>query len=84
MRQDADFFLSLVPGPRDRNGLPDSLRQWVNWTENADVDDIHRVGVVYGPSGCGKSSLIRAGFLPELSSSVERIVKAARETVSYV
>jgi hypothetical protein len=25
---DADFFLELLPGPRDRDGLPDSLRFW--------------------------------------------------------
>src|SRR5262249_22385884 len=25
---DADFFLELVPGPRDRDGLPDSIRFW--------------------------------------------------------
>src|SRR4051794_12020913 len=26
--QDADFFLELLPGPRDRHGLPESLRFW--------------------------------------------------------
>jgi hypothetical protein len=25
---DADFFLDLLPGPRDRDGLPESLRFW--------------------------------------------------------
>jgi hypothetical protein len=25
---DADFFLELLPGPRDRYGLPDGLRFW--------------------------------------------------------
>src|SRR5262249_10361460 len=25
---DADFFLELLPGPRDRGGLPDSIRFW--------------------------------------------------------
>ena len=25
---DADFFLELLPGPRDREGLPDSIRFW--------------------------------------------------------
>src|SRR4029077_8385237 len=24
--EDADFFLQLLPGPRDREGLPDSIR----------------------------------------------------------
>ena len=27
-RHDADFFLELLPGPRDRKGLPESLRFW--------------------------------------------------------
>ena len=25
---DADFFLELLPGPRDRDGLPESIRFW--------------------------------------------------------
>jgi hypothetical protein len=25
---DADFFLELLPGPRDRDGLSDSIRFW--------------------------------------------------------
>src|SRR5262249_31368413 len=25
---DADFFLELLPGPRDRDGLPDTIRFW--------------------------------------------------------
>jgi len=28
---DADFFLELLPGARDRDGLPDSLRFWKTW-----------------------------------------------------
>jgi serine/threonine protein kinase len=27
-QQDADFFLELLPGPRDRDGLPESIRFW--------------------------------------------------------
>ena len=26
--EDAEFFLGLLPGPRDRDGLPESLRFW--------------------------------------------------------
>jgi hypothetical protein len=33
---DADFFLELVPGPRDRDGLPDSIRFWKTRIEEAD------------------------------------------------
>lgn len=67
---DADFFLELLPGPRDRNGLPDSLRFWKNRIEEADSDKTFSVGLIYGPSGCGKSSLVKAGLLPRLSEDV--------------
>lgn len=68
--QDADFFLELLPGPRDRDGLPDSLRFWKNRIEQTDPDETFRVGLIYGPSGCGKSSLVKAGLLPRLGEHV--------------
>ncbi len=67
---DADFFLELLPGPRDRDGLPDSLRFWRTRIEETDPDNTFSVGLLYGPSGCGKSSLIKAGLLPRLSPDV--------------
>ncbi len=67
---DADFFLELLPGPRDRDGLPDSIRFWKRKTEQIDPDLTFRVGLVYGPSGCGKSSLVKAGLLPRLGKHV--------------
>ena len=67
---DADFFLELLPGPRDRDGLPDSLRFWKAHIEEADPDNTFSVGLIYGPSGCGKSSLVKAGLLPRLSDDV--------------
>jgi serine/threonine protein kinase len=63
---DADFFLELLPGPRDREGLPESLRFWKTRIETTDADKTFRVGLIYGPSGCGKSSLMKAGLLPRL------------------
>jgi serine/threonine protein kinase len=68
--QDADFFLELLPGPRDRDGLPDSLRFWKTRIEETDSDNTFCVGLIYGPSGCGKSSLVKAGLLPRLSMDV--------------
>src|SRR5262249_43082606 len=68
--EDADFFLELLPGPRDRNGLPESIRFWKTWIEETDADQTFRVGLVYGPSGCGKSSLVKAGLLPRLAAHV--------------
>jgi serine/threonine protein kinase len=67
---DADFFLELLPGPRDREGLPDSLRFWKARIEERDPDDTFSLGLIYGPSGCGKSSLVKAGLLPRLSKDV--------------
>jgi serine/threonine protein kinase/formylglycine-generating enzyme required for sulfatase activity len=67
---DADFFLELLPGPRDRDGLPESLRFWKRKIEAIDPDQTFRVGLIYGPSGCGKSSLVKAGLLPRLAGHV--------------
>ena len=67
---DASFFLDLLPGPRDRDGLPESLRFWKTRLEEMDSDETFPVGLIYGPSGCGKSSLVKAGLLPRLSDKV--------------
>lgn len=67
---DADFFLTLRPGPHDRNGLPKDVLFWKSRIEPAVGVDAFPVGLMYGPSGCGKSSLIKAGLLPSLSESV--------------
>jgi eukaryotic-like serine/threonine-protein kinase len=67
---DADFFLELLPGPRDRDGLPDSIRFWKTRIEETDAEKTFSVGLLCGPSGCGKSSLVKAGLLPRLSDAV--------------
>ncbi len=67
---DADFFLELLQGPRDRDGLPDSIRFWKTRIEEADPERTFSVGLICGPSGCGKSSLVKAGLLPHLSDQV--------------
>jgi serine/threonine protein kinase/formylglycine-generating enzyme required for sulfatase activity len=78
--QDSAFFLELLPGLRDRDGLPDAIRFWKTRLESRDADSTFSVGLIYGPSGCGKSSLIRAGLLPRLSSSVLPVyVEATRD-----
>ena len=69
-REDADYFLDLLPGPRDRDGLPESIRFWKARIEERDGDATFGVGLLYGPSGCGKSSLVRAGLLPRLAEGV--------------
>src|SRR5262249_38899442 len=67
---DAGFFLDLLPGPRDRDGLPEGLRFWKGKVEEPDADRTFAVGLLYGPSGCGKSSLVKAGLLPRLGPHV--------------
>ena len=68
--RDSDFFLELLPGPRDRVGLPDSVRFWKSRIDETESDRTFRIGVIYGPSGCGKSSLVKAGLLPNLADHV--------------
>jgi serine/threonine protein kinase/formylglycine-generating enzyme required for sulfatase activity len=76
---DADFFLELLPGPRDRHGLPDRLRFWKQRLETNDSEQTFSVGLLYGPSGCGKSSLIRAGLIPRLSPEIDVIFVEATQ-----
>jgi serine/threonine protein kinase/formylglycine-generating enzyme required for sulfatase activity len=68
--RDADFFTDLLPGPRDRSGLPESIRLWKARIEATTANATFAVGLIYGSSGCGKTSLVRAGLLPRLSAEV--------------
>lgn len=67
---DAYFFLQLLPGQRNRDGLPESIAFWKQRIEQTDPEQTFSVGLIYGPSGCGKSSLVKAGLLPNLSKDV--------------
>ena len=79
-RHDSSFFHRLLPGPRDRQWVPESLRFWQRQIEGTEVIDPPRVGVLYGPSGCGKSSFVKAGLMPILGSSVTTVfVEATRD-----
>lgn len=71
-RDDANFFLELLPGPRDRTGVPESVRFWRSRIQEEN-DDPFRVGVIYGPSGSGKSSFLKAGVLPLLNETVQPV-----------
>jgi serine/threonine protein kinase/formylglycine-generating enzyme required for sulfatase activity len=68
--EDAGFFLDLLPGPRDRDRVPESIRFWQKRIESVDPDVSFNVGLLYGPSGCGKTSLVKAGLLPRLAQHV--------------
>ena len=67
---DAYFYLRLVPGARDRSGIPLSIARWKRRIEARDTSRTFRVGVLYGPSGSGKSSLAHAGLVPLLDDSI--------------
>ncbi|MEZ5941341.1 MAG: serine/threonine-protein kinase [Planctomycetaceae bacterium] len=74
-RRDAYFFIQLLPGVRDRDGLPESLSHWREWVrEPGESPGTRSIGVISGPSGCGKSSLVRAGLLPLLNESVCSVI----------
>ena len=69
--RDSRFFLNLLPGPRDRDGIPEIVRRWKLWIEDLSPDPESRIGVMYGPSGCGKSSILHAGVLPLIGDAVD-------------
>lgn len=71
--EDADFFLNLLPGPYDRDGIPSSIRFWKSRIEEMDSNKTFPLGLLYGPSGCGKTSLMKAGLIPRLSDHVQVI-----------
>lgn len=77
---DKDFFLELLPGSRDRMGLPASIRFWKTQIENP--SSAFTVGVIYGPSGCGKSSLMKAGIIPNLDDRIIPIYLEATATTT--
>lgn len=72
-RADAAFFPELLEGPRDRHGIPESVRFWKERVADQDPQTAFRVGLLYGPSGCGKSSFLKAAVLPQLPTSVIRV-----------
>jgi serine/threonine protein kinase/formylglycine-generating enzyme required for sulfatase activity len=71
--QDADQFLRLLPGPYNRDGIPESIQYWKNRIEAKGRSRTFAVGVLYGPSGSGKSSWVRAGLLPRLADRVRYV-----------
>jgi serine/threonine protein kinase len=78
--QDTDFYLDLLPGPRDSDGLPESVSFWRSKIEGLDGREPFRVGLLFGPSGCGKTSMVRAGLLPRLSHRIVAIsIEASAE-----
>lgn len=76
---DAVHFLDLIPGPRERSGLPESIHFWKKWAAGDSVDEYASVGVLYGPSGAGKTSFVRAGLIHHLDHDICPIVIECRK-----
>ncbi|QDU82520.1 Serine/threonine-protein kinase PknB [Polystyrenella longa] len=68
--EDADYFLNLIPGPKNKAGLPEIVGFWKSQLEESDPEKTFRVGLIYGPSGCGKSSVLKAGIIPSLNETI--------------
>ena len=79
-KEDSDFFLSLIPGPRDRQGIPENIKFWITKIEETDPDNTFRVGLLYGPSGCGKSSILKAAITPNISHNIIPVYIEASST----
>lgn len=67
-QEDSSFYLNLLQGPRDRDGIPVCLSYWLERINGERQSFL--VGVIYGQSGCGKSSLVQAGLIPRLGDDV--------------
>jgi len=78
--EDRGFYLDLLPGPRERGGLPRSVAFWKERLEQTNPAATFRIGLLYGPSGCGKSSLVRAGLIPRLAGHVRPVFIEASAT----
>lgn len=76
---DSEFFLRLLPGPFDRQGIPDSLRKWIA-RFSSQAENLPMAHAIYGPSGSGKSSLIRAGVIPRIGRHVHCLICEATAT----
>ncbi len=72
-RHDAEYFLRLLPGPRNGDGIPECVRFWTTRIEQRELGQTFSVGMIYGRSGCGKSSFVKAGLLPLLHQDVEPV-----------
>ena len=72
--RDAIAFRELLPGPKDRLGIPDSIQFWKRKIERENELERFTVGAIMGPGGSGKSSFVRAGLLPHLDPALSQSI----------
>ena len=74
------FFLELLPGPRDRDGLPESLRFWKTRIETTDPDTTFRVGLIYGRRAAASRRWSRQDCCPDWRSTSSPSTSRRRPT----
>ena len=70
--RDQHYFFQLIPGAYFV-GVPEAIHLWKSWIEVKDPNNLHPLRVLYGPNGCGKTSLIKAGVLSHIDTSIHSI-----------
>ncbi len=80
--EDQGFFLHLLPGPRNRTGLPESVSFWKQQLEETNSSKTFSIGLIYGPSGSGKTSLVNAGIIPRLNKEKLIVISATADALS--
>ena len=71
---DASFFMKLLPGPYNADGVPIHLTKLSEQVDNKSSVAPSPVAFLLGSSGSGKSSLIKAGLLPLLPRRIASIL----------
>ena len=79
--QDAQAYLNLLPGQRNRHGIPDSIQFWKQKLESESINEGFTIGAIPGPSGSGKSSFVKAGLLPRLDPKTIQAVYIEADAV---
>ena len=79
--EDAPFFTHLLPGLRDQEGVPETVRYWERCFTNVAGRLCSPIHALLGPSGSGKSSFVKAALAPRFPVTTKCIyVEADSDT----
>ena len=82
--RDADFFLELLPGACNRDGISESVGFWKSRIEERNADQTFAVGMVYGPSGIRNRNPIAETLIVSLSWHRIRANFAPQDSASFM